>query len=77
MMKAMNNLLIVSLFISLWKGLLALPADASLKANALIDKMTLEEKITLLHGSSSPAYVGGGSYVGFVPGNTRLVIICR
>jgi hypothetical protein len=47
--------------------------DSKEKANALLEKMTLEEKIMMLHGSSSPSYSEGGSYVGYVPGNTRLV----
>ena len=47
--------------------------NAKKLARALLDKMTLEEKVVMLHGSPSPAYSGGGSYVGYVPGNSRLV----
>jgi beta-glucosidase len=38
------------------------------RANLLSDRMTLDEKISLLHGSP------GSAYVGYIPGNTRLGI---
>ncbi|EDQ89527.1 uncharacterized protein MONBRDRAFT_32335 [Monosiga brevicollis MX1] len=42
-------------------------ADPEQRAQALLDQMTLDEKILMLHGSSGP-------YVGNVPANTRLGI---
>ena len=42
------------------------------RAKALLERMTLEEKLVMLHGDTNKT--GGLPYVGNVPGNTRLKI---
>ena len=49
----------------------AVPADPKAAAAAMLKKMTVEEKVTMLHGGTSP---GQARYVGNTPTNKRLGI---
>ena len=49
----------------------AVPANPKAAAAAMLKKMTVEEKVTMLHGGTSP---GQARYVGNTPTNKRLGI---
>ena len=45
--------------------------DPAARAGALVDQMTLDEKISLVHGTG---FITGGGYTGFTPAIPRLGI---
>src|SRR5262249_58721379 len=42
-------------------------AEFSPRVRALLEQMTLEEKLTMVQGSRDPAYNGGAGYIAGVP----------
>src|SRR5436190_12546978 len=43
-------------------------APTDIKVSQVLRRMTLDEKITMVHGAA------GSAYTGFIPGNTRLCV---